>query len=88
VENTGGTSASQEEKADSRKERRSFGYALEGEEASTHVRSREGLGPMARQVVKDVWQELCGTSHWSLEYMGGAEIKILLMFFQAGDSSV
>jgi len=43
VEGKGRTSGSQEEKADTRKERRAFCHAMEGEEASNHVRSREEL---------------------------------------------
>jgi hypothetical protein len=44
---------------------------LEEEECNNHVRSQGELGPVVsatgyRQVAKDGWQELCGTSHQSL----------------------
>ena len=66
---TGRISWSQEEKEDVGKDL--FCHALEEEECSNHVRSQGELGPVVsatgyRQVAKDGWQELCGTSHQSL----------------------
>jgi hypothetical protein len=65
MEGTDVTSGTQEEKTDTGKERGLFYHALEQGACSNHVISQgiQGWQLCCRQVARDVWQGLVGTSH-------------------------